>query len=900
MLRIVESDSAAAAKRYFDDGFSRQDYYTKKHGGGPETEAVGQWGGLGAARLGLAGDVTRNAFYNLCENRLPDGSASLTARTKAARRVGYDFNFNCPKSVSILYAMTGDKAILECFKTAVAEAMAGVETDMEARIRAKGGKGERLTGNLICATFIHNTTRPIDGIPDPHLHAHAFAFNATFDPVETRWKAGDFARIKEQAPYHEAVFHARFAELLVEHGYDIKRSGHSWELAGVPAPTIDRFSRRTAEIEQTATKKGIVDPKEKAGLGALTRQSKQATAPWAEIQADWRQRLSPAELSQIRAAKGNPKEMRVAKAAPEAIAHALDVCFGRSAAVTEWSVLEEALWHGFGDVTLKSLQRELARQDLGRREADGRTYLTKPELVQEENRLVAFARDGRGTCPALVSGAAKKTPGPANRREEASWEELFGCRDRVMLVRGMNDIAAAVDAIEAAGRSVVRLFAGRPGARSSPAPKGKKEPGSLSEFLEGADVREQARKGIIWLDGADKLPISSASKLFDAVKDLDARLVLSAKDRRAGGDEQSDLLKIFEKQAGLRSAEVQRFRDERRENRSAADSLGKGEAVKGLSKLEHLHRIQEVKTENMSHAAAAEYMKAATAKKSALIVSATPMDEATTEIRKQLREKRMLGRSREFECLTRLGLSETERRNKDVYERGQVVQFYQSAKGFRAGQKYEVLGRDPFGNVLARKGFGVEALPLSKTDRFDVFRQSTIKLAKGETIRVTSNGRTQRPSKREQSIQYEKFMFSGTKTPYCYRVPKDSIHQVTGFTLKGNIKLANGWILPKDFGHLDYGYCVPPRAVGTRSVQQLIIAQGSRDPERHIQFAAARGVESVTLLTDDKAALRESAKKEAAASSSEKLDDGSREQRRRVELPPPAIERRREEMERER
>ena len=52
-------------------------------------------------------------------------------------------------------------------------------------------------------SLIH-ISRPVKGIPDPHLHAHCFAFNATWDNVEQRWKAGEFGDLKRDAPYYEA------------------------------------------------------------------------------------------------------------------------------------------------------------------------------------------------------------------------------------------------------------------------------------------------------------------------------------------------------------------------------------------------------------------------------------------------------------------------------------------------------------------------------------------------------------------------------------------------------------------------------------------------------------------------------------------------------------------------
>jgi hypothetical protein len=101
---------------------------------------------------------------------------------------------------------TGDRAVEELIHESFKETMLDIENRIETRVRGKGEDGqarnaERITGNLIYASFVHTETRPIDGIPDPHYHIHAFTFNATFDPEEERWKAGAFGNIKRDAPF---------------------------------------------------------------------------------------------------------------------------------------------------------------------------------------------------------------------------------------------------------------------------------------------------------------------------------------------------------------------------------------------------------------------------------------------------------------------------------------------------------------------------------------------------------------------------------------------------------------------------------------------------------------------------------------------------------------------------
>src|SRR5271154_5297038 len=180
MIRITQQNSGAAAKTYY----ATADYYSEGQ------EIIGSWGGKGASRLGLEGKVEKDAFERLCDYLDPRTGKQLTVRTRSERTVGYDFTFSVPKSVSLLYAMSGDQGIMDAFRGAVDDTMREIEAEMKTRVRKRGKDEDRVTGNMVWAEFIHTTSRPVDGIPDPQLHAPCFVFNSTWDPEEKRWKAG--------------------------------------------------------------------------------------------------------------------------------------------------------------------------------------------------------------------------------------------------------------------------------------------------------------------------------------------------------------------------------------------------------------------------------------------------------------------------------------------------------------------------------------------------------------------------------------------------------------------------------------------------------------------------------------------------------------------------------------
>jgi conjugative relaxase-like TrwC/TraI family protein len=228
MLRVTQSVSAQGATRYFDEALARGDYYTE------QDRSIGTWGGKAALQLGLSGQVQREDFIALALNADPGSGERLTARTKNNRTAGYDFTFSVPKSVSVFMALEPETEVREMVLEAFGATMADLEAEMKTRVRGKDQFGrqrdtERLTGNLAYAAFVHEVSRPVDGVPDPHFHIHCYVLNATYDEAEHRWKAGFFRDLKRNAPYWEAAFHARVAGKLVEAGYGIRRTERDFE-----------------------------------------------------------------------------------------------------------------------------------------------------------------------------------------------------------------------------------------------------------------------------------------------------------------------------------------------------------------------------------------------------------------------------------------------------------------------------------------------------------------------------------------------------------------------------------------------------------------------------------------------------------------------------------------------
>ncbi len=180
---------------------------------------------------------------------------------------------------------------------ALSDTLTYLEQDAQTRVNhARGVMSLQKTGNIVGASWLHTTSRPVDGWPDPNLHVHCFVINATH--TGNRWTAVDLSSVVRDSGFYEAIFQSRLAENIVKLGYPVSRNAKDFEIEGVSRQTIDKFSRRTAVIEEAAKAGGITNAKEKGSLGAKTRDKKSTSeVPVAELPAKWQSVMNGSERS---------------------------------------------------------------------------------------------------------------------------------------------------------------------------------------------------------------------------------------------------------------------------------------------------------------------------------------------------------------------------------------------------------------------------------------------------------------------------------------------------------------------------------------------------------------------------------------------------------------------------
>ena len=825
MLRINQNMHAAGAKSYY----STADYYTEGQ------ELAGHWRGEGARRLGLAGSVKQADWDALCDNRNPNTGEALTLRRNDARTVGYDFNFHVPKSVSLLYAMTRDERILDAFRSSVDATMREMEAEMKTRVRKAGQNEDRTTGNMIWGEFVHFTSRPVDGVPDPHLHAHCFVFNTTFDEQENAWKAGQFRDLKRDAPFFEAMFHARFARRLAELGLPVERKAKGWEIAGVSKGLIEKFSRRTAEIEAKAAELGIEDAEAKAELGAKTRDRKVKDLTFPQLQAEWRSRMTPQEndaLAAVEKRLGSDAIPQDEEWSRRSLEYAIGHAFERKSVVPERQLLALALKQAVGKASPEQLLAEAGRHDLIAADRNGRRMVTTRSVLGEEREIIGFAKAGRGACKKLVAKARRFRREMLNDSQRKAVRHILGSRDRVILVRGAAGVGKttlmqeAVEAIEENGHKVFAFAPSAAASRGVQRSEGFRDADTVARLLKDEKLQEQARGQVLWIDEAGLLGTKTLRDVFALAEKLDARVLLTGDRYQHGSVERGAALRLLEEEAGLKPAEVKEIQRQKGEYKAAVKALSEGRVGEGFGALDRFGWICQVEDAERYKQLAADYVAAVGEGKTALVISPTHLEgnRITGEIRRSLRERGLIGTDhREFVTLENAHLTEAEKTDAVSYLPGDVIQFHQNAKGYQKGERVTV---------------GDNGLPLDQASRFTVFHASSISLAPNDVIRITHNGMT---------------------ADGKHRLDNGALYRVKGFDARGNIVLNNGWTVAKDFGHVAYGYVVTSHASQGKTVDRVFVGQGSESfaasSREQFYVSVSRAREQVRVYTDDKEAL---------------------------------------------
>ena len=851
MIRMIQSSSANHAKAYFRDALSKSDYYVD------DQELQGKIQGLLAKRIGIKGQVTKDLFNDLCDNIHPQTGKSLSPRTKDDRTVGYDINFHCPKSVSILHVLSKDEHMLLAFEKSVRETMQDIEQDSKTRVRTKGRDEERATGELLWVDFTHQTARPVDeSMPDPHLHAHCFVFNTTWDEEEKRLKACQFRDIKRDMPYYQARFQKRLADNLIKEGYQIRPTKTSFEVVGVPQRVIDLFSKRTDEIGRVAKEKGITDARELDGLGARTRSKKQKGHSMEELKEEWRRQIHE------QAAKEGGAENPIVRYAPKkeekllspsiCVDYALQHCFERASVCQDRRLLATAYRYGIGhaDVSVEAITEHFKQEDsLIHVKEKGKIMTTTREVLSEEQRMVRLAQQGQGKLWPLY----QKLPEiKATGQQKDAIAYVLNTTHRVSIVTGKagtgktSTLQELVPLIEQTGKTVTMVAPSAEASRGMLRQEGFQGAETVAKLLADKKMQEKLLGQVLIVEEAGMLGTKDMSALLELTNSQNARLILIGDTRQHASVVRGDALRILNTVGGIKTAEISKVYRQRNESyKKAVEDLSIGNVPGAFEKLDELGAIQSIDPMKPYDTLVSDYLETIKNKKTALVISPTHQqsDEVTDTIRKKLRASGLLGkRELAVSRLQNMNLTEAQKSDWRNFKEGQVIQFNQNLKNIARGSVWTITKSTAQGTLIQNEDKQIVELPKERSKDYELYEKSMISLAKNDVIRITRNG------------------FDEQKN----RLNNGQMMQVMKVSKDGKIKLRNTvskaeYELDKDFGHLTHAYCITSHASQGKTVDEVFIAQPAATfpatDAKQFYVSVSRGRERVRIYTDDKTQL---------------------------------------------
>ncbi len=874
MVTLDPQTNMAVAEQYFQEHFLIDDYHSEKE------SIVGEWIGQGVERLGLDGPVQKDDYRALLHGDL--ARFGQKNRPRKSEVIYYDLCFSMPKSISLV-AMQ-DERVKALFLNSVKAHFPRVEKWAQVRDR-RGEKwnteASRATGNLVGALFLHESSRALD----PDLHVHVVIPNLTYDAERRQWLALKPLPLFQRKKLSDAAVLNDMARGLQKMGYEIEASPESFEIKGFQRATIEKFSLRSEAIDKKIAE-WEADPRElrrvagiygyggkalteteKRQLAALETRPRKVVAARADLAAAMRERFSPEERAFFdglieKAKQANTSFWRPSLSAREAMDHAVAHHFERASVATESELLRESLLHGLGQVTYAEVERQLQREEFIR-QGD---YLTTQEVLREEAEMVAFVREGRGTCPPL----GRRDYVPANKKlspeQIAAVRHVLGSYDRVVGIRGAAGtgktwmMKEAVRGIEEGGRKVFTFAPSASASRGVLREEGFKEADTLARLLIDPALQERVKEQVIWVDEAGLVSAKQVRALFDLAGRQEARVILSGDVRQHQAVERGDALRVLETHAGMKSAELTTIqRQQNAAYKEVIQSLDARDIDDAFQKLNAMGAIREADGEERYHQLADDYVECRQRKQSVLVVSPTHAEgnRMTEEIRTRLKEAKLLKPvGREMLSLVNLNWTEAQRREAKRYRPGQIVQFFQNASGFRKSERLIILEGAGDAALIVRAASGeVRRFDLSHAGRFQVFEPRSLEIAKGEAIRVSQNGLT----------------LDGK-----HRLQNGEIRRVKGFTRAGDLRLDNGWVIARDFGHLHHGYAVTSHASQGKSVDQVLVAVNAvsalaAGSMEQMYVSLSRGRHGVRLYTDNKEAVLEVAKVSAARPSAHDL-----------------------------
>lgn len=880
---ISAISSSAQASSYYE----ADDYYTG------DGLSPSEWQGNGARALGLSGEVERDQFRDMLDGKLPDGQQLGTIRDGANQhRPGWDVTMSAPKSVSIMAEVAGDRRLIGAHDRAVKNALAFAERHSAATRVREGAKVDRhQTGNLVVASFRHDTSRA----QDPQLHTHNVIMNATRD-ADGNWRSLEPRALYQLQKAIGAVYRQELAVNVRALGYEIETAKDSlFEIKGVPADAIKAFSERAAQVEARLAERGQTRATASAAekqVAALDTRAVKEDVNRADLVKDWRATADGAGFDQAArlalvahaekvAAQSDHAPLLSAQgeiAAHQAVAFAAEKLGERQSVFSAADLEKEAGRFGLGKVTQGQISAAIDRATKGGTLAP-RTFIDKrgaefggfttASNIDNEQRLLRTEANGRGkVAPIQNPVEAAKAAARAILNSEHPWtadqrgaaKSLLTSTNRVTAVQGYagtaktTTVLATLARVAAAhGHKVAALAPTASAAQTLGEALGTRGETVAKHLMSQHSIAANGRS--VWIvDEASMLSARDTATLLEAAEKAQARVILVGDVKQLGSVGAGAAFAQLQ-EAGMETAKLAEIvRQTNPLTQEAVEASIQGDARRALDALDRGGgRIiaNADPTERMKIMARDFASLTPKEQRNTIVIdpSRAGRDELNAEIRTQLiASSQLTGEAVTMRTLESKGLTKAEARDARSYEVGDVVRFARdyADKGIAKREAVTVKGVNPAKNAVSLEradGSTVDWRPRQWGARkSEAFTPGSIDVMKGDRIEFTRNDRSQ---SRENGGRAQ--IVSVNNEDQTARIRLDN----------GKFQMLN--LTQSTDQHLRHGYVQTAHAAQGRTADRVMIHADSRATnlvdQKMMYVGISRAKLSAAVYTDDRVRL---------------------------------------------
>lgn len=806
--------------------------------------------------------ISDEAFAALAQNHHPQTGKQLTERMAAERRAGYDAVFSAPKSVSIQAFIGGDERLIKAHDQAVLTAL--VELERQACRQSGQGINKQFirSGHIAAAVFRHGESRAID----PQLHSHAFAFNVTWDAQGGRLVALESAEIFARARYLTEVYRNALAAEVRRLGYEIARTAHGFELAGVSSALIERFSKRANERDAAIAAREIevgrsLSADEIAILVRENRQRKLTELSPEEVRTRQLSQVSGSELASLYQLRQAQPITGVIMPLGQVIKQAKEHVFERQAVVAEHELMAEIIRTSYGHHALADVKASVAHGQYGFLVVDG--HVSTQEALDHERALVAEINRGVGICPAL--GRMPSAHGLSVEQRQAV-QHLLDSHDMVMVLRGKagtgktQSLATLIEGCALDGREVACFAPStkaveilqRDGAQQrncgcAAASGALSSANTVQRLLVDPAMQANVKGKLLVIDEYGLLSSRDLKRLVELAQANDCRLLFVGDAAQHTSVEASAAARLIERESRVSVGEIKEVRRQQsnRDYLMAARALASGDLQTGLTRLDAMGAVIEIHDPAERRRRMVDEWYALTRgpgarrslAKTALMVAPTwaEIDAINQAARQKLRAGgKLCGEDKRITPLWAKDFTRAEKKKAESYCPGDVLVAHKHTKYFYKGEELLVLSRDRE-RVVVRDTHGKELTvsPRQTGLAWTVCEQRTLAVATGDQLRLRSVGRVRLADGKSRRIA------NGTTVT------------VAGTDAAGRVRLSDGSVLLSR--EVVHGYALTSHAAQGMTVDAVFMT----DPisREGLYVSATRGREIIRIFTPDRDAL---------------------------------------------